>query len=274
MRFGVITQSTANKANANKARTDVVVGQANSGYAMTSISSVAPASLASISGSGNLQPMISQTLFASLLADGTLPYELGGLSVTINGVAVPVLYASPWGIKFFMPADASIGIAEVIVSSQEGYICQGTVSVERNGSMIMTTSEDQNGVIVAANDQNLITSNFDVLTPGNFGSDKRTRLIFFATGISGSAVNSDSSNDINVGGSVRANFAEAVTVEARLGNGQVFILPVKFAGAQGTLPGLDQITTVLIPQLKGAGTVQLTLIIGGRRSSAPTVFVQ
>ncbi|HKG96612.1 MAG TPA: hypothetical protein VKA97_02285, partial [Pyrinomonadaceae bacterium] len=65
-----------------------------------------------------------------------------------------------------------------------------------------------------------------------------------------------------------------VTVEARLGNGQVFILPVKFAGVQGTLPGLDQVTTVLIPQLKGAGTVQLTLIVGGRRSNAPTVFVK
>jgi len=274
MRFGSITQSTANKANANKARTDVVVGQANSGYAMTSISSVAPASLASISGSGNLQPMISQTLFASLLADGTLPYELGGLSVTVNSVAVPVLYASPWGIKFFMPGDVSLGTAEVIVSSQDGYICQGTVSVERNGSMIMTTSQDENGGIVAVNGHNLITSDFDVVTSENFGSDKRTRVIFFATGISGSAVNTDTSNDINVGGSVRPNFAEAVTVEARLGNGQVFILPVKFAGAQGTLPGLDQITTVLIPQLKGAGTVQLTLIIGGRRSSAPTVFVQ
>jgi len=241
---------------------------------MASISSVAPASLGSIAGPGNLQPMTSQTVFTSPLSNGTLPYEVGGVSVTIAGIAAPVLYASPSGIKFYVPADVPVGIMEVIVSSQDGYICQGLVSVERNGSMIMTTNEDENGSVVAANGQTLIASNFDVVSPGNFGTDKRTRVTFFATGISGSAFNTDTSNDIKVDGSVRANFAEAVTVEARLGNGQVFTLPVKFAGVQGTLPGLDQVTIVLIPELKGAGTVQLTLIIGGRRSNAPTIFVK
>ena len=54
--------------------------------------------------------MTSQTAFASLLSDGTLPYEVGGLSVTVAGVAVPVIYASPWGIKFFMPADIPVGM--------------------------------------------------------------------------------------------------------------------------------------------------------------------
>jgi uncharacterized protein (TIGR03437 family) len=140
--------------------------------------------------------------------------------------------------------------------------------------MLLTTSQDQNGVAVAANGQNLMTSNFEVVTPGNFGSDKRTSLTFFATGISGSALNSNTSNDVNLGDRVRPNFAEAITVEARLGNGQVVNLPVEFAGAQGTLPGLDQVTVVLTSQLKGAGTVQLTLIVGGRRSNAPTVFIK
>ena len=272
MRYGSITQATADQAYAAKARTDVVVGQASVGYGLTAASSVAPSSLASIAG-GQPQPMASQTVFASLLSDGTLPYEVGGLSVTVGGVAVPVLYASPTGVTFFMPADVPIAIAEVIVSSQDGYICQGTVSVEQDGTMIMTTSQDQNGVAVAANGLNLMTSNFNVVSPGNFGSDKRTRLTFFATGISGSAVNSNTSNDVNVGGQVRPNFAEAIRVEARLGNGQVVSLPVEFAGAQGTLPGLDQVTVVLTSQLKAAGTVQLTLIVDGRRSSAPTIFI-
>lgn len=272
MVYGVITQATADQAYATKARTDVLVGQASIGYGLTAVSSVAPSSLASIAG-GQPQPMTSQTVFASLLSDGILPYEVGGLSVTVAGVAVPVVYASPSGVTFFMPADVPLGMAEVIVSSQDGYVCQGTVSVEQNGTMIMTTSQDQNGVAVAANGQNLITSNFNVATPGNFGSDKRTRLTFFATGISGSAVNSNTNNDVNIGGQVRPNFAEAINVEARLGNGQVISLPVEFAGAQGTLPGLDQVTVVLTSQLKGAGTVQLTLIVGGRRSNAPTVFI-
>jgi uncharacterized protein (TIGR03437 family) len=112
------------------------------------------------------------------------------------------------------------------------------------------------------------------VTAENLGSDKRTRLSFFASGISGSAVNTNTSNDVAVGGIVRANFAESITVEARLNSGQVLTLPVEFAGVQGTLPGLDQITVILTPELRGAGTVQLSLIVGGQRSNAPTVTIK
>jgi uncharacterized protein (TIGR03437 family) len=173
-----------------------------------------------------------------------------------------------------MPGDVPEGTAEVIVSSQDGYICQGLVSVERNASRILTTSEDENGAAVATNGQKQTATDFEVTTADNFGSDKRTRLNFFATGISGSAYNTDSSNDVNFNGQVRVNFAEAITVEARLGDGEIFTLPVEFAGAQGVLPGVDQVTVVLIPELKSAGTVQLTLIVGGRRSNAPTIFIK
>jgi len=82
-------------------------------------------------------------------------------------------------------------------------------------------------------------------------------------------------NDLKVSGSVRPNLAEGVTVEARVAaTGQIYMLPVQFAGAQGVLPGLDQVTVMLVPELKGAGAVQLTLIVNGRRSGgAPSVFI-
>jgi len=185
-----------------------------------------------------------------------------------------VFYASPTQVRFYAPAGLTEEIAEVIVSSQDGYICQGLVSIERNVSRIMTTNDEENGTIAIANGQNLIASNFEVTTPSNFGSDKRTRLTFFATGITGSVFNSDSRNDINVGGTVRANLAESITIEALLPNGTVMTLPVEFAGAQGAVPGLDQVTVILRSELKGAGTVQMTLIVGGRRSSSATVVIQ
>ena len=75
-------------------------------------------------------------------------------------------------------------------------------------------------------------------------------------------------------GKVRVNFAESIAVEARLGNGVVMMLPIEFAGAQGAVPGLDQVTVILKPELKGAGIVQMTLIVGGRRTSSPTVFIK
>jgi uncharacterized protein (TIGR03437 family) len=267
MRFGNITKPTLDEATATKTRTNIVVGQANVG-------SVSPSSIASLSGAGNVQPMTAQTELAALLGDGTLPYEVSGLSVTVNGTAVPVFYASPSNVKFFLPPDVPEGTVDVIVSSQDGYICQGQFSVERNVSRIMTTNDDENGSIAIANGLNLIASNFEVTSENNFGSDKRTRLTFFATGISGSVFNSDGSNDINIGGQVRANLAEALTIEARLPNGDVLTLPVEFAGAQGVVPGLDQVTVILRPELRGAGTVQLTLVVGGRRSSSPTVSIR
>ena len=275
MRYGVIRQQTLDTATSTKTRSYVVIGDAKAGYGMSTISEVAPASLGSIAGTGNLQPMIMETVFARMSADGSLPYEVGGLSVTVGGVAVPVLYASPWGIKFFMPDNMPLGVTEVIVSSQDGYICQGTINIQKSGSRIMTTTDEDNGFAVATNSRKLTSSLFEVLTPENFSSDKRTRLNIFATGISASAFNSNSGNDVNMGGgNVRANFAESVTVEAKLTNGLKFNLPVEFAGVQGLLPGLDQITVVLIPELKGAGTVQLTLVVGNQRSNAPSITIK
>jgi len=274
MRYGTVSSATATQANAAKARTNVLVGGASAGYGMSTVSSVAPSSLGAIAGLGNVQPMITQTLFASLLADGTLPYEVGGLSVTVGGVAVPVLYASPFGVKFFMPADVPLGATEVIVSSQDGYVCSGLVNVERSGARIMTLDDEDNGGAVVANGQTSVISDFDIETLLNYGNDKRTRINFFATGISGSAANLDTSNDVNLGEKMRVNFAEAVSVEARLSDGRVYTLPVEFAGEQGVLPGLDQVTVRLISELKGAGTVELTLIVNNQRSNAPTVFIR
>jgi uncharacterized protein (TIGR03437 family) len=54
----------------------------------------------------------------------------------------------------------------------------------------------------------------------------------------------------------------------------VINLPVEFAGKQGLLPGLDQVNVLLTSQLAGAGTIQLTVIVGGERSNTATIFVQ
>ena len=276
MRFGSIKPDTATQAGETKTRMDLVIGEARAGYGPASLFTMSPGSLGAVIGTGNQQPMAMETMFASLESDGTLPYEVGGLSVTVGGVAVPVLYVSPWTIKFYMPAEVKTVMTEVIVSSQDGYICQGMVSVEKNVSRIMTTGDDENGTALIANGQTFTTTtNLKVDTPENLGSDKRTRLTLFATGITGSVSNSDITNDIKLGpGMVRPNYAESVTVEARTGNDRIYTLPVEFAGAQGVLPGMDQINVRLIPELKNAGLVQLTVVIGGRRSNTPTVIIK
>jgi uncharacterized protein (TIGR03437 family) len=70
------------------------------------------------------------------------------------------------------------------------------------------------------------------------------------------------------------NYAESVIVEARTSSGQVVRLPVEFAGSQGAISLLDQVTIVLVPELKGAGAVQLSIIINGRASNSVTIMVR
>jgi uncharacterized protein (TIGR03437 family) len=74
-------------------------------------------------------------------------------------------------------------------------------------------------------------------------------------------------------GQMLPNLAESVKVEARTGNGATVMLPVEYAGPQGVVSGLDQITVMLPPQLSNAGNVQLTVIIGSTRSNPVNIAV-
>ena len=123
---------------------------------------------------------------------------------------------------------------------------------------------------------NIIYGSFFTTAPGQYlGLDARTRLSIFATGLTSGLANADSSNDVwSPNGRWLANFAESVSVEARKSDGTVVRLQVEYAGMQGVMSGLDQVTVVLPSQLAGAGSVQLTLVAGGRRSNPVTIVVQ
>ena len=97
--------------------------------------------------------------------------------------------------------------------------------------------------------------------------------MLFAVGVSANAANTDPGNDIVEDGVVIPNLAESVIIEAHTQDGRVYRLPVEFAGAQGSVPSLDQVNVVLVPELQGAGTVDLTLIVNGQRSNAATIMI-
>jgi len=117
-----------------------------------------------------------------------------------------------------------------------------------------------------------------ITTQEALSADKRTRLMLFATGISAATTASvaglSSANEVSANNVVLSNLADTVTVEARTSGGQVFQLPVEFAGAQNTGSTLDQVDVVLISELQGAGNVQLTLIKNGQRSNSAMVTIQ
>ena len=267
MLFGAITPLVSERALAANARADLVFGPASAGYA-GSESLIGPASFASIFGELNLSPLSPQTMFSPLRWDSGLFYELGGVSVTVGGLPASIVYVSPSKISFCVPPDLPLGTAEVLVTSQSGHISRGTTTIALYATRMFTTSDQENSKAVVFDALLQSVDEFDVFTEWNFGPDKRTRLTVFASGISGSAANTDPNNDIVENGIVKPNFAESVSVEARKSNGQVVMLPVEFAGLQATLPGVDQIVFRLDSSLRGAGTVQLTLLVGGQRSNA------
>lgn len=271
MLYGNVSAATLNEARAANARTDVVIGAASLSYGPGAAPVVAPGSMVSAFANLGLTPFGSQLLFAPLT--GLTPWELAGVNVTVGGFAVPVIYTSPGRIAFYLPTDLPMGAAEVIITCHEGYVTRGTVTVARNVSQIMTTNDASSGPATAVNGSTKVSGPFNINTTNNFGSDTRTRVTFFATGISGSVANTDMSNDSVIDGVTRPNFAESVIVEARTATGQVVRLPVEFAGVQGILPGVDQVTVVLTPNLKNAGTVQLTLILNGQTSNTATVVI-
>jgi len=202
-------------------------------------------------------------------------YELGNVSVTIQGKAAEVLYVSPTLIMFTVPANLTPGLASVVVTSREGFISHSTASVAGlNPTILLNAGNTSQGVIVNA--QNVHSGMFSTVSLAQtLGLDARTRLSILATGISTGLANTDSSNDVWwANGQSMANLAESVSVEARKSDGSVVMLQVEYAGMQGVVSGLDQVTVVLPSQLAGAGSIQLTLIAGGRRSNPVTVVIQ
>jgi len=234
------------------------------------LGSLAPLSLSSMFSVTGQPALTTATSFASPTGGGQFPYEVAGVSVTINGKAMPLVYVSPGRVNFQVSNEIAAGAAEVVVTSQDGYVSRSIVTIAGGLFRMMT----DNGIAVAQDGAKETGSVFDLTTSENFGADKRTRLRLYATGISGTAANSNTSNDILINGLTQPNLAESVTVEARLEDGRTFNLPVEFAGVAGTLPGLDQVSVVLIPQMRGAGTVALTMIINGQRSNSGTVSVR
>ena len=98
--------------------------------------------------------------------------------------------------------------------------------------------------------------------------------MIFAKGLNHGVLNTNTGNDITFGQSILPNIAESVIVEARrTSDNRVYQLPVQFVGASGSNYDLDQITLRLIEDLRGAGTVELTLIVAGQRSNMATIRI-
>ena len=251
-----------------------VIGSADTRSSASFAPVVAPSSVGTIMGDPNQSPLSTQTISASQTVNGKLPYELAGVSVTVAGRAAQVLSVSPSKLSFVVPAGLPAVDTEVIVTSQAGYVSRGVVTVAPIALGIFTKSGNGTGDAVVMDSNGLTSGPFDVNMPYTSSQDKRNRLIIYTTGLCSGLNDSDASNNLTVYGISIPNLAESIGVEARTASGQVFNLKVEYAGTQGSWLGLDQVNVILPPELKGAGTVELTLVAGSLRSNIATVNIK
>ena len=126
MLLGQIRPQTLNEATATNTRVNVQLTAATVGQG-TNGGPVSKGSQATINGNTAFDPFTTQTKFGI----GST-YEVNGVAVTVNGISVPVLYISPYRVKFYVTPELGLGSFDVVVTSQEGYVSTGTVTVTKN----------------------------------------------------------------------------------------------------------------------------------------------
>ena len=210
---------------------------------------LAPDSIASAFGSG----LASGVYSASRLP---LPKSLGGTSVTVNGIAVDLLYVSPTQINYVLPGNLSAGSANLEVRLNETVVGQGTVTISNVAPSIFTFTADGKGVPAGF-------STFDgrTMTPlANANGSARSidpgtvqrpnYLVLFGTGWRRRSILSN--------------------VQVRIGG---ILCQIDYAGTQGNYVGLDQLNLIVPPGARGSGEVNLVLTVDGKTANTVRVNI-
>jgi uncharacterized protein (TIGR03437 family) len=226
-----------------------------------STSTVAPNSFATLFGSN----LATTTATAAVIP---LPLSLGGATLTVTdsaGAARPagLVYASPTQINFVVPDETSPGVA-TLKETNGSTTKTFSATVQSVVPTLFSMSSTGTGVAAAtalqtqANGQlqssvSVFQCSFLVCTsvPIVLGADTPIYVSFYGTGIRGRS--SLSNVHLTIGGTD---------------------VPVQFAGAQTTYPGLDQVNVQLPLSLRGAGESNVVLTVDGQVSNTVTIRVQ
>jgi uncharacterized protein (TIGR03437 family) len=224
-------------------------------------SAVAPNSFATLFGPN----LASTTATASVIP---LPLSLGGATLTVtdsSGVArsAGLVYASPTQINFVVPDGTNPGVATL--KETNGSTTQTfSVTVQNVVPTLFSMSSTGAGVAAATALQTQVNSQLQspvsvfqctntlcASVPIALGVDTPIYVSFYGTGIRGRS--SLSNVQLVIGGTS---------------------VPVQFAGAQTTYPGLDQVNVQLPLSLRGAGESNVVLTVDGQVSNTVTISVK
>ncbi len=191
-----------------------------------------------------------------------LPTTLGGTTVRVNGVLAPLFFVSDGQVNFLIPASTALGNANVTITAGDGTVSTGVIQIAAVTPAIFTARANGRGIPaaillrVAADGKRtteVLTSNaFAFLAPG-----ERIFLLLFPSGIR-------RANDPNNDGNVRESVHVLIGADEYTPD---------YAGAQGSLFGLDQINLEIPRCLIGRGQVTVQIKVGTVLSNPVEIVV-
>lgn len=225
-------------------------------------SSISPGELITIFGTG----VGSTTSALTLSANGKVATSLGGALVTINGVAAPLIYASPTQLNLIVPYE--LGSYEAGNSSVANFLVQVAgmqsavwgVPIVPSAPSIFTLNASGEGPGAIVNQDGSINSPSNPATPGSV-------IEIYATG-------GGQTSPPSLTGAIaqaKANLTLPVTVTIAGANAQVL-----YAGnAPSEAEGVVQINAIVPQNVTPGVPLSVLLTVGGvSASAAVTVAVQ
>ncbi len=225
---------------------------------------------------GSILAAFGERLAAQAVVANTtpLPFSLGGTSVFVTdsrAVERPALlfFVAPGQVNYQLPENMALGTASVTVVTATGEAAVGTINVVNVAPALFTANANGKGVPsalvlrvrgTAYNYERL--SRYDqttlshVATPIDLGnSNEQVYLVLFGTGWRNRST-------------LSAVSARAVTSAGNID------LPVLYAGAQGTLAGIDQMNLLLPRALAGRGEMDIQLTVEGRTANSVRILLR
>jgi len=167
---------------------------------------VAPNSWAVAFGS----QMAQSTAIATLTSAGQWPTTLAGITVQVDGQPAELYYVSPGQVNFLVPDVTDFGSVTVVIANvASGATQTSTVNLQNTAVGIFTSNSTGAGPGAILNGVTGAGPPFLVVTPQNGGSDLRTRLAIYCTGLRYAGNPTQDSSITNVAANVTAFGSDA-----------------------------------------------------------------
>jgi uncharacterized protein (TIGR03437 family) len=253
--LGIFALLTATRLLAQSGKVSVV-------SATSSAAGFAPGSLGTIFGS-NLCHCNSK---GDLDESGAFPTQMAGVTVDIKGERAQLLFVSDTQINFVVPEDLEAGSVMLTVHTSDGGSLSVSITVNLAAPGIFVLGGDRPDRGAVLNAVTFQLEPFSAQTSQNGGSDKRTRLALFGSGVRFAGNPKHDKGMQNVAANLSSQLRSKAT-------GRVWDLEVEFAGS-ANMPGLDQINVVVPADIETSGTFEITISVGGVASNMVTVVFE